>query len=191
MITIPISKKNFKHNVLIGVGGNHLTGCGYFVLYICNINITKTMDPKLIELISLFLMTGVLWGPWIALHCSLHVFAKEEFMKITHAMADNLEKPMRILMPLCILFLGISVFLFSRQNNFEFLCQLGSFGCMIVTLIVTLIVELPIVKQIKQWNHETIPADWQAIRDGWLRFHTLGVFPVMISFLLYVLAILF
>lgn len=152
------------------------------------------MEPKLIELISLFLIllvTGVFWGPWIALHRSLHVFTKEEFMKITHAMADNLEKPMRILMPLCILFLGLSVFLYSHPNNLEFACQLGSFGCIMVTLVVTLIVELPIVKQIKQWNPETIPDDWQAIRDRWLRFHTLRVFPAMISFLLYVLAILF
>lgn len=152
------------------------------------------METKLIELISLFLIllvTGVFWGPWIALHRSLHVFTKEEFMKITHAMADNLEKPMRILMPLCILFWGLSVFLYSHPNNLEFACQLGSFGCIMVTLVVTLIVELPIVKQIKQWNPETIPDDWQAIRDRWLRFHTLRVFPAMISFLLYVLAILF
>ncbi len=152
------------------------------------------MDLRLIRLFTLFLIllvTGVFWGPWIALHRSLHIFTKEEFMKITHAMADNLEKPMRILMPLCILFLAISTFLYSHKYNFEFACQLGSLGCMILTLIITLTIELPIVKQIKQWNQQTVPADWQVIRDRWLRFHTLRVFPAMISFLLYVLSILF
>src|SRR6478752_5170666 len=104
------------------------------------------MDPKLIELISLFLIllvTGVFWGPWIALHRSLPIFTKEEFMKITHAMADNLEKPMRILMPLCIMSLGVSVLLSPDKDKREFACLLGSLGCMLLTLIVTLTIELP------------------------------------------------
>jgi hypothetical protein len=62
---------------------------------------------------------------------------------------------------------------------------------MIITLIVTMTTELPIVNKIRQWKAETTPLEWEAIRDKWVSFHALRVFPSMASFVLYVLAILY
>lgn len=151
------------------------------------------MNLQLIEfatLLLLLLVTGVFWGPWLALHRSLHLFTKEEFIKITKIMAINLGRPMQMLMPLCVLLMGLSILFYPHKNLLEFYLIVASFCCIIITLIVTMMVELPIVNKIKQWNLETIPSDWEAIRDKWVKFHALRVFPAIIGFILYLVAIL-
>ena len=50
--------------------------------------------------------------------------------------------------------------------------------------------ELPIVNKVKQWTPETVPDNWEDIRDKWVRFHALRVFPGIISFGLYIAAVL-
>jgi len=142
-------------------------------------------------LILLLLVTGVFWGPWLGIHRAINVFTKEEFIKITKTMAANLGRPMQILMPLCILFMLLSIFFYPKKNCIEFYLIIASFCSITVTLVVTLTTELPIVNQIKQWTVETMPSDWEGIRDKWARFHSLRVFPSLISFGLYLSAILF
>ena len=146
---------------------------------------------QFIALFLLFLVCGVFWGPWLALHRTLYVFAREEFIKITKTLAVNLGRPMQILMPLCILFVFLSVLFYPHKNSTEFYLIVASFCFLVVTLIVTMTTELPIVNIIKLWTLETMPADWETIRNKWVRFHALRVFPALISFGLYLAAILF
>jgi hypothetical protein len=151
------------------------------------------MELAITQFIALFLLllvTGVFWGPWLALHRSLHVFTKEEFIKITKTMAANLGRPMQIGMPLCLVFMLLSAILFPQKSSPEFYLIVASFCSLLITLIVTMTTELPIVKQIRQWTVETTPSDWEAIRDRWIRFHALRVFPALISFGLFLAAIL-
>ncbi len=103
---------------------------------------------QFIALFLLLLVTGVFWGPWLALHRTLNVFTKEEYIKITKTMGANLGRPMQILMPLCILFMLISVLIYPHKNSPAFYTTLASFGFIIITLFVTMMVELPIVNKI-------------------------------------------
>ncbi len=98
---------------------------------------------------------------------------------------------MQLLMPVCILFTLLSVFVYPHKNSFEFYAIVASFCSILATLVVTLTVELPIVNKIKLWTVETMPPDWEAIRDRWVRFHAFRVFPALISFGLYLAAILY
>ena len=151
------------------------------------------MQIQIIQFIALFLLllvAGVFWGPWLALHRSLHVFTKEEFLKITKTLAANLGRPMQILMPLCILFILLSVLLFPDKNSAEFYLLAASFCLMMVTLVVTITTELPIVNKIKQWTVETTPSDWESIRDKWVRCHAWRVFPALVGFGVFLLAVL-
>ena len=151
------------------------------------------MQIQILQFIALFLLllvTGVFWGPWLALHRSIHIFTKEEFIKITKVLAANLGPPMKILMPSCIVFMLLSVLLFPNKSSLEFYLMILSFCCILVTLVVTMTTELPIVNKIKLWTIETAPADWEAIRDRWVKFHALRVFPALISFGIFLLAVL-
>lgn len=159
-------------------------------------SISKTKAKMLLMIIHfttlffLLLVIGVFWGPWLAIHRSINVFTKEEFVKITNIMAKNLGRPMQILMPLCILSMALSILFYPQKSCFEFYLIIASFCGIIITLVVTLTTELPIVNEIRQWTTETIPSEWESIRDKWARYHYLRVFPSLISFGLYLVAIL-
>ncbi len=42
-------------------------------------------------------------------------------------------------------------------------------------LAVTMLVEVPIVKQMEAWAVSTLPGDWQQRRDRWGAFHLIRV----------------
>ena len=48
-------------------------------------------------------------------------------------------------------------------------------GRLVVALIVTMLIEVPIVKQIVTWTAGTLPGDWQRLRDRWVAFHSIRV----------------
>jgi len=45
----------------------------------------------------------------------------------------------------------------------------------IVVLLVTVLVEVPIVKQIATWTVSTLPDNWQQLRDRWGAFHIIRI----------------
>lgn len=145
---------------------------------------------QFITLLLLVLVTGVFWGPWLALHRSLHVFSKEEFLKITKTLGKNLGRPMQIMMPICITMMGLSLLLFPDKRSTDFFLLAVSFSCLLLTLTVTLITELPIVNKVRQWKVDCVPANWESIRDKWVKFHTLRVFPALLSLALYLAVVL-
>ena len=102
----------------------------------------------------------------------------------------NLAMPMRILTPLCIVFVLLSVMCFPAKNSLGFYLSLASLCLILFTMIITLTIELPIVNQVTQWNAETAPANWETLRDKWLWFHYLRVFPGLLSFALLLIAVL-
>jgi len=61
---------------------------------------------------------------------------------------------------------------------------LGSF---IIALLATLIVEVPIDKQVKTWTAATLPANWERLRDRWQTFHVVRTLA-SIAGLLFLLA---
>jgi uncharacterized membrane protein len=147
-----------------------------------------------IEFIALFLLmlvTAVFFGPWFALHRSLHVFNASEFIHIVKTMAANLAIPMRIIMPCCIFFLCLSTWLYPDHQSLEFYMKLIACGLTITSLLITLMVELPIVTQVQQWNPANMPANWEALRDRWVRFHVLRTFASLASFACFTYATLF
>jgi hypothetical protein len=44
-----------------------------------------------------------------------------------------------------------------------------------VALLVTVLIEVPIVKQITTWTVETLPENWTQLRDRWGSFHIIRV----------------
>jgi uncharacterized membrane protein len=142
-------------------------------------------------LLLLMLVTGVFWGPWFALHRSLNVFNADQLILIVKTISANLALPMRVLMPSCIFMMLLSVWFFPEKTSVGFYLNLIAFALTLVSLIITLIVEVPIVKQIEQWTTATVPPDWVFIRNRWVRFHVIRTFASLISFVCFSASILF
>lgn len=140
------------------------------------------MKLKAIEFLALIcttLVTGVFWGTWFTLTRSLDGFSTVEFIHIGKTIIANVAMPMRILMPATLLVMLLSI-LFSRNVNRPS-CYLYSaaFLLMIITLIITVGVEVPIDNQIKTWTATTIPSNWELLRQRWDQFHTIRTFTAI------------
>ena len=127
------------------------------------------------------LVTGVFWGTWFTLTRSLESFSAAEFIHIGKTIIDNVAIPMRILMPATLLFMMFAIWPTYKTNKSSFYLYSLSLVLMIVTLILTVFVEVPIDNQIKTWTPETIPANWQLLRQTWNQFHTVRTFSSIAS----------
>ncbi|MFD1547565.1 anthrone oxygenase family protein [Nonomuraea guangzhouensis] len=128
------------------------------------------------ELVSVLLSTlvvGVFWGPWLALSRSMASFEAAAFLAIAHRMNRNLATPMTVLMPLALA--SIVPVLFLSYGKQGFYLALVALALLVVALLVTVAVEVPIVKQIATWTVGTLPDDWQRLRDRWVSFHIVRV----------------
>ncbi len=61
---------------------------------------------------------------------------------------------------------------------------------MIITLLITLLVEVPIDNDLKTWTASTIPGNWHEIREKWAYFHALRTFTSLGAFVTFCIGIL-
>jgi len=141
-------------------------------------------------LFLLMLVTGVFWGPWFALSRSLSIFKAEEFIKIAKTMSANLGLPMRFLLPSCIIVMLLAVAVYPHKYTLGFYAGIAAVLFIIVSLIITIAVEVPIVKSIEQWTIATMPPNWASIRIRWVKFHVFRTMASLASFACLVVAIL-
>jgi uncharacterized membrane protein len=139
----------------------------------------------------LVFVTGVFWGTWFTLTRSLYAFSIEEFIHNGKVIIDNLAVPMRIIFPLCILSVLLTLWFNPKKNRKAFYFTMASLVLIVVALLITLLVEVPIDNQIKTWTAETVPPNWEDIRKTWGTFHMLRTFVSLASIYCYVFPIIF
>jgi uncharacterized membrane protein len=128
------------------------------------------------QFINIFLsalVTGVFWGSWLGLSRSIASFPPETFLAIGHTMIDNLAPVMPILMPAAMLATLPVLFLLYRRRSKALYPTLAGLALFVIALLITLIVEVPIDNQIKEWTATSLPANWQQLRDRWELFHVI------------------
>jgi uncharacterized membrane protein len=133
------------------------------------------MKLKAVEFSALMLaalVMGVFWGTWFTLTRSIHHFSPGEFIHIGKTIIANVAVPMSIIMPVTLLLQLIAALLVRKVNRTSFQLYNAAFVLMIVTLIITVAVEVPIDNKIKSWTEATIPANWESLRHTWDQFHT-------------------
>ena len=146
---------------------------------------------ELISILLSALTVGMFHGPWIALSRSMKTFSPEFFLEIVDRMNRNMAPVMTVLMPGTMLSI-IPVMLFSyRQQPTVFYLSAGALLLFLIALLVTVVVEVPIVQQIVTWTPSTLPANWQQIRDRWMRFHIVRVVAGMASLIFLLIAAIF
>jgi len=116
------------------------------------------------------LVTGVFWGTWFSLSRSITSISPGTFLEIGHTIINNLAVPMRFLMPGAIV-LSVLTMAFMPRKSTAFYFTLSGTILMIVAMIITLSVNVPIDNQIKVWTVNSLPSNWDQIRDRWESFH--------------------
>lgn len=142
------------------------------------------MALKIWELVGITLsalVMGVYWGPWIALSRSYAAFAPDVFLAITHRMSQNLASLMTVLAPAALLALTPVLYFSYHAHSAVFLLTLIGLLLFLLALLVTVLVEVPLVQQFDQWTVSTLPGHWQQKRDRWGRFHLIRVFASLIG----------
>jgi uncharacterized membrane protein len=133
---------------------------------------------KTLELISIVLAAfvgGMFWGPWLALSRSMKTFAPDVFLAVVHRMSPNMASVMTAMMPIGLLSMLPVLALSYGGRPATFYLTLGAFALFAGALLVTLIIEVPIVKQIETWTVSTFPENWRRLRDRWGAFHLVRV----------------
>jgi uncharacterized membrane protein len=141
-------------------------------------------------LFLLALVTGVFWGTWFTLTRSIETFSAAEFIHIGQTIITNVAWPMRILMPACILFMILSIWLIPEKKSIEFYLGVVAWLLIIIALLITLLVEVPIDNQIRAWTVDTVPSDWTTLRARWQVFHTVRTYVSLASLGSLILAVL-
>lgn len=142
------------------------------------------MALRVFELISIVLCAmvgGMFWGPWLALSRSIDTFEPEVFLAITHRMIRNMSSLMTGLMPLGLLSMGPVLMVSYGRRPVLFSLTLGALAAFVVVMLVTVLIEVPIVKQIASWTISTLPGDWRERRDRWARFHVVRVVAAVVG----------
>ena len=136
------------------------------------------MILKMLELVSIVLSAlvgGMYWGPWLALSRSLKTFNPEVFLAVVDRLNQNMAGLMTILTPLSLLsILPVLALSYARQPVTFFL-YLAGFFCFLIALLVTVLIEVPIVKQIVTWTVQALPHNWEQLRDRWGALHVVRV----------------
>ena len=149
----------------------------------------KLKATEFFGLLLTALVTGVFWGTWFTLTRSLHNFSSSEFIHIGKTIIANVAIPMRIIMPTTLIIMLLALWQSFAVNKSAFYLYATSFILMIITLVITVSVEVPIDNQIKTWTEDTVPYNWQNLRQTWDKFHTIRTFTSIASLTFFTLGI--
>jgi Domain of unknown function (DUF1772) len=119
------------------------------------------------------LVLGVFWGTWFAQSRTMDVLSAATFLENGRQYIANLAMPMRFLMPASILLPWLTSFFIRDRRSPAFFGNLGAGMLMAGAMAITLAVNVPIDNQIKTWTLQSLPSDWDRIRDHWETFHCL------------------
>jgi uncharacterized membrane protein len=152
------------------------------------------MALKVFELLSIVLLMivgGLYWGPWVALSRSMATFEPGVFLAIVKRMNRNMEPVMTVLMPVALVSTLPVMALSFEKERYTFYLTMAGLAMFLVTLIVTLVVEVPIVKQMDRWTISTLPDNWRELRDRWGAFHLLRIVPAVAGLILLLVGVIF
>jgi uncharacterized membrane protein len=140
---------------------------------------------RIAEFVHLFLfalVVGVFWGTWFSLSRSIAAISPQTFLEVGHTMIANLGGPMAVLMPASIVSaVPVLARLYGRHRG-AFYLMLTGVALLVVSLVITLSVNVPIDRLIDRWTIETLPADWTANRDRWETYHASRTFLSLAGF---------
>ena len=144
-----------------------------------------------INIVLFALLMGMYISPWLAITKSLSSFEPSAFLAIVKQLARNMGPLMTALTPIALLSTIPVLVLSFSTNRTQFYLVLIALVLFIVTLAVTMLIEVPIVSKINTKTVAELPKNWERLRDNWVSFHLLRIIPGVTGFALVVIAAVF
>ncbi len=138
----------------------------------------------------LVLVAGVFWGTWFSLSRTMHELPAEMFITIGKEIMKNVALTMSIIMPASVFCLVILLIRTWKTKTVYFYCMVAALILFIITLVITVGIEVPIDNKIQTWTVATIPPGWQNIRDRWEFYHTVRTFVSLSSVAFFLIALM-
>jgi hypothetical protein len=146
---------------------------------------------EVVSIVLLALIGGMYWGPWLALTRTMAAFEPEVFLAVVDRLSRNMAPVMTVLTPLALLSTAPVLAFSYGSRPATFALTIVSLVLLGITLLVTVQVEVPIVRRIESWTVATVPEDWEQQRDRWGAFHLLRVVPAVVALVVLVVAAVF
>jgi uncharacterized membrane protein len=146
---------------------------------------------ELISIVCSALVAGMFYGPWAALSKSMKTFPPDVFLAIVDRMNRNMAPVMTVLMPATMLAMVPVLVGAYGDHPRIFAFYSVALVLFIAAIVVTVLVEVPIVKEIATWTVATLPSNWQQVRDRWVKFHVIRVLAGLGSLVLLLIAAIF
>ena len=121
----------------------------------------------------------------------MRTFSPDVFLAIVDRMNRNMAPVMTVLMPATLLSIVPVLILSYRSQPLIFYLNATAVALFIVALLVTILVEVPIVEEIVTWTVSTLPPDWRSLRDRWMKFHVIRVIAGLASLVLLLVGAIF
>ena len=123
-----------------------------------------------IELLSLLLVgwiAGAELGSWCCVQPVVARLPYEQFVAAEQGMLRTFGRIMPILMPMSGI-LAVSLIILSRGDaSFVLGLRVAAAVCIAVTVVTTLLVNVPINTRTAMWQMINDPAEWQQMRERW------------------------
>jgi uncharacterized membrane protein len=145
---------------------------------------------ELVSIVFSTLVSGMFWGPWLALTRSMSALEPEIFLAVVRRLNLNMAPVMTFLMPVALLSLVPVLVISYGERPETFALYVAGLVLFLVALLVSVLVEVPIVKQIETWTVSTLPDDWQQLRDRWGAFHIVRIVASFVGLVLLLIAVI-
>ena len=146
------------------------------------------MALKFFEIVNLTLAAivgGMYWGPWLALSRSLNKFEPTAFLAVVRQLNRNMAPIMTVLSPLSVLTTAATaVFYWLAHEYRQLYFTVGGLLFFIIAVVVTVVIEVPIVERIVTWTVTALPVDWEQQRDKWQKNHVTRVVSGLVGVVL-------
>jgi uncharacterized membrane protein len=146
---------------------------------------------ELLCVVSSSLVVGLFSGPWVALRRSFKSFHPKLVLEIVSRMGQSMSPSMTILTPITVLSMIILLIESLGANQFAWILNAGSLVLTILSLVVAIVFEVPIVNEIAAWASSSIPENWKRRRDYWIAIHKIRVFAGFGSLISLIAALVF
>jgi len=148
---------------------------------------------RIIQFVALLLTAlsmGVHFGTWLTERPLRRTESGALFVEVHQGRDRVAARVMPLLGSAAITFLALGVF-FVRAVPAAFALSLAGLVLCIADMLVTVIVNVPINREMQRWQPNAAPAEWKRLRDRWERFHSIRTLLVVPGFALFAASVVF
>lgn len=146
---------------------------------------------EFVDILLSAVVAGMFLGPWVALTRSIGDFEPAVFLAILHRLNRDMAPVMTVLMPVSLLSAVPVLLLSYGEQPRTFYLTLAGLALFVVALLVTVLIEVPAVKEMTTWTGSALPAGWEQVRDRWGKFHLVRIAAALIGLALLLAAVIF